>query len=746
MSTDKIQALQDAFAEIFSELHRDPTKAEQASFIIDHSALAGIFSEAPSSISTDTHPSIQFFNDQILAEIFSEPAPLPINPHAVSLNFDAGSSFPPLSLLDHSEPVTNGIAVAPSSNAANERLQAAKSSLAKLRGIFSSKVEPLAAEAEKEPSDPSASNRLNALEPRAEAIATTSSIHANSPYASSATSSLAKLRSLFLTDPKPSPSIIEKKSSASAIDVDLRTAASASTVAFPTNAEDAQPKQFKSLLAEPRPRPSAYTELSPTLEKETPRPTLADRAAMEPPIKTLEVSQRSLRLEPSSPTSTNIEPLPPLLGSETEPSHPILSKQQAELLLTDQLQEIPTDTKSLPIEAKNEDAQIIPHPELDNPQVTANFSPADAESVEARRAKSLLTQQRNPTEINTETPSAVQETETSLADQPNDVKETARDATTGLDSVERWQAKSFVETPLPVFDEESSRTTLSSQLGSMDSSENADFVASATASESAAMHQPGAEPSPNEVPSVHPNNTKPSILDFKDGSSLRSLSDRIDPAEPAAKIVTAAESEPSPTSIFGDLSNAARLGAVASWTQGAQSLAPSREIPSAAPTDTRPPPLLEQGPAHFRSGRINNDEPVAKASAVPPSDVQRTLQQSLQAENLHRDCKQTSRSFPLEEAHSRLGAAGLTSKAAAINLPPITGDALAGTQLAKSLLAELDLPTAIRLRWLMRDIRAEREAVTPASENDLAALVELDFIEIREKGPALTALGVLALE
>ena len=67
-------------------------------------------------------------------------------------------------------------------------------------------------------------------------------------------------------------------------------------------------------------------------------------------------------------------------------------------------------------------------------------------------------------------------------------------------------------------------------------------------------------------------------------------------------------------------------------------------------------------------------------------------------------------------------------------------------QQAKSLLAELDLDTAIRLRWVMRDIRGKRTAISPAGENDLAALVELGLVEMREELPSLTALGLLALD
>ena len=76
--------------------------------------------------------------------------------------------------------------------------------------------------------------------------------------------------------------------------------------------------------------------------------------------------------------------------------------------------------------------------------------------------------------------------------------------------------------------------------------------------------------------------------------------------------------------------------------------------------------------------------------------------------------------------------------------PP--SDAESEAQRAKSLLAGLDLDTAIRLRWAMRDIRAKRAKLSPVSEDDLATLIDLGFVEMREEIPRLTDLGVLALD
>jgi len=72
--------------------------------------------------------------------------------------------------------------------------------------------------------------------------------------------------------------------------------------------------------------------------------------------------------------------------------------------------------------------------------------------------------------------------------------------------------------------------------------------------------------------------------------------------------------------------------------------------------------------------------------------------------------------------------------------------AVARAQQAKSLLAGLDLDTAIRLRWAMRDIRGKRTKTSPVNQNDLTALIDLGFVEIRDGVPRLTGLGVLVLD
>ena len=63
----------------------------------------------------------------------------------------------------------------------------------------------------------------------------------------------------------------------------------------------------------------------------------------------------------------------------------------------------------------------------------------------------------------------------------------------------------------------------------------------------------------------------------------------------------------------------------------------------------------------------------------------------------------------------------------------------------RSVLDGLNLDTAIRLRWVLRDIKAKRTKLSPISQNDLMALTELGLIEMQNDEPALTNEGMRAI-
>ncbi len=76
------------------------------------------------------------------------------------------------------------------------------------------------------------------------------------------------------------------------------------------------------------------------------------------------------------------------------------------------------------------------------------------------------------------------------------------------------------------------------------------------------------------------------------------------------------------------------------------------------------------------------------------------------------------------------------------------GDGASATTMAEqpeSALTGLDLDTAIRLRWALRDIKAGRTKLSPVNPGDLKTLIEASLIEMRDDVPALTGEGERAL-
>jgi len=60
--------------------------------------------------------------------------------------------------------------------------------------------------------------------------------------------------------------------------------------------------------------------------------------------------------------------------------------------------------------------------------------------------------------------------------------------------------------------------------------------------------------------------------------------------------------------------------------------------------------------------------------------------------------------------------------------------------------AALDLDTAIRLRWALRDIKAKRTKLTPVRPSDLKTVLEMGLIEMRDDALLLTNEGHQAID
>jgi hypothetical protein len=61
-------------------------------------------------------------------------------------------------------------------------------------------------------------------------------------------------------------------------------------------------------------------------------------------------------------------------------------------------------------------------------------------------------------------------------------------------------------------------------------------------------------------------------------------------------------------------------------------------------------------------------------------------------------------------------------------------------------MSNLDLDTAIRLRWALRDIKARRTIFTPVSPTDLTILIEMRLVEMRDDALMLTNEGHQTLD
>ena len=82
----------------------------------------------------------------------------------------------------------------------------------------------------------------------------------------------------------------------------------------------------------------------------------------------------------------------------------------------------------------------------------------------------------------------------------------------------------------------------------------------------------------------------------------------------------------------------------------------------------------------------------------------------------------------------------------AIEQPKDASDPVTIAEHARAVLAAQSLDTAIRLRWTIRDIKAGRTKLSPIDPNDLAALIDLGFVEMRDGTPMLTRTGNLAID
>lgn len=751
MSTDKIGQLDQDIAEIFNDPHRIPVKAEPSLPDFDHGALAEIFNE-PLAIFAHTEPSPPRFDHQALAEIFGEPSPVPIDPP--SLSIDEESSSPLFRKPKDGEPVASVVAAAaPSTNAESARPQRAESLLAKLRYIFATKAEPLPPSPEEDSSAPPPSGQLH-TKPAVEAIVVASPADAERTPSQGAKEPLTE-SSLSVGRETLSPRPSDQPGYAGQVANDV---AATST----NHTSERSPRATPSLIETASP---VSTKMEPTpsvLAKQPSFPTAAGGLDNVYPAATAAITARADE-ESGQQAGLQLTESSPLDFLYTAPQPP-LSQTPWRQVMFDRLDNLES-ADTAPTDAESVGARQLASAPIDAPPmipIDENFSLG--ESGTSRRE--IRSGQRDHAES----------AEIIVAVPPADAESARPQRATSLPAKLPLNISADAKSPPPIFEEDLSRPTISSQLDHPEPATNPISIAPPADTEDAAIRPREATPLLSDVP-------PPPLTPENEPSPLTSQPNHVASiAEIVAAILSGdAESagreqrEPLPTplqlsrghpsaTLSGELTNIApaakpapaapRIHVVAMRPHQATSL-PLTAPPSLVSSNTNSFPVLEgEQPPLSLGVQLDHAEPTTKATAVPPSTDRQGTQpwqaKSLQAEEHLAVSKTLNGRVCLEETpqrpafHGRLDDLEADVRAAAVSPAPSTHGAVTPLQ-AKSLLAELDLDSAIRLRWVMRDIRANRMGMSPASENDLAALVELGLVEMREKLPSLTALGVREL-
>jgi hypothetical protein len=625
MSADKLQAVHEALAAVFNESKLNATGTETSHAVFDHetlseafsepqlnvanteqsfarfnhAALTGIFRESfptsptegpsPTSfdqafaeilrerspISTNIKPSQPSFDHQALAEMLSELRADPINPQTSPLSFATESSSAPFpGQIDHEEPVAKAFAGAPPTNAESARPPRAKSLLAKLHHIFSTKEEPPLSSVEKDPLPPSLSGQLHTPEPMTKAISTL----AESALPQPAKLPLAELSPPSFEQEPKSPCLSGQPGNVRASESDVVATSTAD------NASTWSPRPM-SFLARTPSLISDSTEASPPIFGKAPSgPILSDRLDLEsvrpaekPDVESAQPQQPYASLTELPPQISTITKLPPPF--ETEPSRPILSGQPgfgANAAPTDAGSAEARQAKSFSVELppfisinreispliRQETSHPTPSGQPDNlestVEIVAAAAPADTENARSQLAESYLPE--IPPLISTDTEPSLPnfQTETSLPTLSGRLENMASTASTvapfpptNAESARPQRLGSLLaeltpiisanpKPPLATSDKEPSRPTSSTQLKNLGPVAKTASVVPLTNSEGAVMQPREAKLLLSEILSPNSTSTKPQPFIFEKDSSPIIESRQPKHAEPAAEIVAAA--------------------------------------------------------------------------------------------------------------------------------------------------------------------------------------------------------------
>jgi hypothetical protein len=519
------------FADLLSERPPLASDTQQPRPGFDHQGFAEILSEPP-TVSTNTKPSQPSFDHQALAEMLTESRADPVNPPTSALSFDtesSSSSAPFSGQIKQEEPVAKGFTASPPTNAEGARPPRAKSLLAKLHHIFSTKEEPLLSNVEKDTSPSSLSGQLHTPEPMAKGVSTP----AEGALPQPANSMLAELSPLSFEQEPASPRLASQSGNARATEDVGATFAT-------DNASTWSP------LTELPPLISKVTELPPPLETEPSQPILSgqsDFAAAPTDAESAEARQAnsfSLELPSLNPIDSKIGPL---IRQET--SDPTLTGQPDNLESAAELASArPTATE--PARPQQAEAYLVEVPLL----ISTDIEPP------------LPNFQREPSPptLSGRLENTASTASTVTPFPPTNTERAPRQRLSWLLAELAPMVSANPKPPLATAENEPSRPTSSSWLKNLEATATSASVAPQANSESAVMQPLEAKRSLNETLPLDSTDTEPQPISFENESSPIFDSGQPDHAEPAAEIVAAAplpEAEDARTkqggSLFADL-------------------------------------------------------------------------------------------------------------------------------------------------------------------------------------------------
>ena len=860
-----------AFAEVLSEHSSLSSNTQPSPPNFDQQAFSEILSDPP-PISTNTKPSQPSFDHQALAEMLTELRADPINPQMSPLSFDAESSSAPYSgQIDQEEPMAKAFAVAQSTTAESARPPRAKSLLAKLHHIFSTKEEPLLSNVEKDPLPPARSGQLHTPELIAKAISSPAEGAPPQP----ANSLLVELSTFsFEQEPKSSHLSDQPGNGRPAVSDVVATSTT-------HNASTWSPRQT-SFLAGTSSLISDNTESSPPIFGKAPSgPILSGRLDLEsvrpaekPDVESAQPQQPNASRAELPPPISTIEKRPPPF--ETEPSRPILSGQTdfgADAAATDAASAGAPQAKPLlvelpPLISIHREISLPNREETSHPalagqpddqeaaaEIVATAQPTDTESGRPQEADSFLAEIAPPISTDTEPSLPNFQTEPShpaLGSMASAASTVASLAPTNLESARPQRLRRLLaeltplisanpKPPLTTSEKEPSRPISSTRLKNLEPAAKTASVAPQANSESAVMQPLEAKRLLSETLPLDSTDTEPQPFIVEAESSPISLSGQPDHTEPEAKIAATAEDarqqlgksllaelpprflerkplpatlceldhvgpavetvaapppthvvtakqhanslplidppapistntkspfpvfkqDSQPSSLYGQPDSLGppvnSVGAADATDEGARpqhisSLLSALRVLIAKPS----PPVLEKEASRSTLGSQPDNAGMSVETIAHPTDTEGALARQTKSmltempTLVATDAKSSAPIFEKERWRQPVSDQPAnevpTAQAVAVASSADTESAVARAQQAKALLDELDLNTAIHLRWVMRDIRSKRTQSSPVSANDLTTLVELGLVEIRDELPRLTGLGFLALD